>query len=81
LRATIKPLEKGFALMLGEHELGVSKTDCDARIHMHAVNDALDVAYLEGQKYLELLVQKRRLEYDLLKAKLKIQAEIHGIKI
>jgi len=30
--------------MLGDHELGVSKTDFDARFHMHAINDALDVA-------------------------------------
>jgi hypothetical protein len=48
MQATVKPLEKGFALMLGDHELGVSKTDFDARFHMHAINDALKAAYDRG---------------------------------
>lgn len=26
--------------MLGGHELGFSKTDTDARVHMHAINEA-----------------------------------------
>jgi hypothetical protein len=75
MRATIKPLEKGFALMLGEKEIGFSKTDFDARFHMHVINDALDVAYLEGQKYLERLVEKQRLELEISIATMKAKAE------
>lgn len=48
MQATIKPLEKEFALMLGNHELGVSKNDVDARFHMHAINDALESEYNRG---------------------------------
>lgn len=49
MEATIvKKGEKEHALMLGGHELGVSKSDCDARFHMHAINDALKAAYDEG---------------------------------
>lgn len=65
-RATIKTVgEKDFRVLLGENEIGVSKTDFDARFHMHAINDALDVAYLEGQQYLERMVEGQRLELEI----------------
>jgi hypothetical protein len=44
----VKDGEKVFRLMLGDREIGVSKSDCDARFHMHAINDALQDAYMEG---------------------------------
>lgn len=75
MRATIEPRDKVFALMLGKHELGVSKTDFDARFHMHAINDALDVAYLEGQKYLERMVEAQRMELEFQKAIMQVKAE------
>lgn len=66
MQATIvKKSEKEFSLMLGEHEIGVSKTDFDARFHMHAINDALQVSFLEGQKYLERIVEKQRLDREI----------------
>lgn len=61
--------------MLGDHEIGSSKTDFDARFHMHAINDALDVAYLEGQKYLERLVEERRIQSELDVLQFQIRAE------
>lgn len=66
-RATVVPSEDGksFRVLLGEREIGVSKTDFDARFHMHAINDALDVAFLEGEKYLERMVEKARLDIEL----------------
>lgn len=65
-RAVVENTEgKVFRVMLGEHEVGVSKTDFDARFHVNAINDALDVAYLEGQKYLERLVEKARLDVEV----------------
>lgn len=76
MRATIEPKDKGFALMLGKHELGSSKTDFDARFHMHAINDALDVAYLEGQKYLEQMVIRKRLETEVQNTLLRVRAEM-----
>jgi hypothetical protein len=76
-RATIvKVDEKTHRVMLGGHEIGVSKTDFDARFHMHAINDALDVAYLEGQQYLERLVANQRLELELMKQQLHVEAEL-----
>lgn len=51
-QATIVPDGKVFKLMLGTHELGQSKTDSDARFHMHAINEALDEAYQEGRDHL-----------------------------
>lgn len=46
MKATIvQKNEREHVLMLGDHELGTSKTDCDARIHMHAINEALQTAY------------------------------------
>jgi SOS response regulatory protein OraA/RecX len=65
-RATIiKVSEKEYKIMLGNHEIGTSKTDFDGRFHMHAINDALDVAYLEGQEYLERMVMRKRAEVEL----------------
>jgi hypothetical protein len=74
-KATVRPIEKGFELVLGERVIGTSKTDFDARFHMHAINDALDVAFLEGQKYLERMVEKTRQELEFQKAMFQIQAE------
>ena len=49
LRATVKKKdEKTYALMLGDHEIGVSKLDSDARMHMHEINDALEGEYERG---------------------------------
>jgi len=48
MEATIKPLEKGFVLMLGDHELGTSKTDFDARFHMHAINAVMEKIKRDG---------------------------------
>ena len=49
LRATVeKKDDKTYSLMLGDHELGVSKLDSDARVHMHAINDALEAEYERG---------------------------------
>ncbi len=67
--------------MLGNHELGASKTDFDARFHMHAINDALDVAYLEGQKYLEQMVIRKRLEAEIQKALFAARAEMERERI
>jgi len=51
MQATIvKKGEKEHTLMFGGHELGTSKTDCDARFHMHAINDALKAAYERGRQ-------------------------------
>lgn len=38
-----------FHVHIGTHVIGVSKTDFDARFHMHAINKALDEAYEAGQ--------------------------------
>lgn len=72
----IKVDDKTFRLMLGKHELGVSKTDFDARFHMHAINDALKVSFHEGEKYLERMVEKRRFELEFQAAMMKVQAEM-----
>lgn len=61
-QATIVPDGKIFRLMLGDHELGNSKADVDARVHMHAINEALDEAFQEGKdsftKALEALAER-----------------------
>lgn len=44
----VKKGEKEHALMLDGHELGVSKSDCDARFHMHAINAALVAEFNRG---------------------------------
>ena len=54
VKATIEEVkdEKGkstFRLMLGGREIGTSKTDSDARFHMHAINLAIDMAFEEGK--------------------------------
>lgn len=51
LQAEVKPSEDGkaFKLMIGKHELGVSKTDVDARFHMHIINEALKLEYQRGR--------------------------------
>lgn len=52
MEATIaKRGEKEHALMLGSHELGISKTDFDARFHMHAINEALKSEYERGRQF------------------------------
>jgi hypothetical protein len=61
--------------MLGNHELGNSKTDFDARFHMHAINDTLDVAFLEGQKYLERMVEKQRMDLEIEQAIIEAKAQ------
>ena len=54
LRATVVETlkdEKGksqFNVILGEHIIGTSKTNFDARFHMHAINDAIDKAWQAG---------------------------------
>ena len=59
----VKIDDKTFHVKLGEAVIGTSKTDFDARFHMYAINDALGVAYLEGQKTLErMVVSRQRLE-------------------
>lgn len=73
-RAEVLPDGKVFKIMLGSHELGISKTDSDARFHMYAINDAIDVAYLEGQKYLERLVAKQHQDLALEEAICKAKA-------
>lgn len=45
-RAEVVPDGKEFKVMLGNHEVGRSKSDCDARFHMHAINAAIDEARL-----------------------------------
>jgi hypothetical protein len=52
---------KTFRVMLGDHEIGVSKTDFDARFHVNAINDALDEAYLSEDV---LLQQEDKAEPD-----------------
>jgi hypothetical protein len=37
--------EKEFQLVLGDHVIGTSKTDFDARFHMHAINKAIEGAH------------------------------------
>jgi hypothetical protein len=53
----IKRGEKEHALILGGHELGVSKSDFDARFHMHAINkiihDAYSVGFKDGANFIE----------------------------
>lgn len=54
MRAEVKKRgEKEFDVVLGSHIIGTSKTDFDARFHMHAINDAIDAAavyvYWKGQ--------------------------------
>jgi hypothetical protein len=39
-----------FRVMLADHEIGTSKTDFDARFHMHAINAALEAAYEQGAR-------------------------------
>jgi hypothetical protein len=77
----IKVDDKTHRLMLGKHELGVSKTDFDARFHMHAINDALEVAFLEGQRYLERMVENQRMELELQKEMQKARAEIEEARL
>jgi hypothetical protein len=50
MKAEVKPVDKGFELVLGNHVLGTSKTDFDARFHMHAINAALDEARESGRQ-------------------------------
>lgn len=71
----VKVDDKTFRLMLGKHELGVSKTDFDARFHMYAVNDALEVSFLEGQKYLERMVENARIDEEIMKVRFEVQLE------
>ena len=40
-----------YRVMLGGHEIGTSKTDFDARFHMHAINAALNLAWDAGYRY------------------------------
>lgn len=76
-RATIENSEpKVFRVMLGKHEIGVSKTDFDARFHMHAINDALDVAFLEGQQYLERMVVQARQDVEYQSLMMQARAEL-----
>jgi hypothetical protein len=48
IQARVEPADGRFRLMLGNHELGISKTDSDSRFHMHIINGALDAAFSEG---------------------------------
>lgn len=57
--------EKTHRVMLGDHEIGTSKTSFDAQFHVNAINDALDVAHLEGEKYLERMVVGQRIDLEL----------------
>jgi hypothetical protein len=75
LAEVVKKGEKEFEVVLGGQILGTTKTDFDARFHMHAINDALNIAYLEGQKYLEHLVVRQRLESELQAARMQARAE------
>lgn len=51
INATVVPDgPKVFRVMLGKHEVGVSKTDFDARFHVNAINDALNAARDEGYR-------------------------------
>lgn len=50
-RPTIVQNGKEFKLMLGDHELGRSKSDCDARFHLHAINAAIDSGIQEAARY------------------------------
>lgn len=69
VRATIKELgPKDFRVLLGDKEIGKATNDVDARFHMYAINDALDVAYLEGQKYLERMVENNRVNLEMVRA-------------
>jgi hypothetical protein len=45
----VKVSEKEYKIMLGNHEIGSSKTDFDGLFHVHAINDALMEAYEEGR--------------------------------
>jgi hypothetical protein len=65
MKAEIKPLDKGFALMLGDHELGVSKTDFDARFHMHAINNAIKFAQIETSRQILSSMQDRLNELEI----------------
>lgn len=67
--------EKTHRVMLGGLEIGTSKTSFDAQFHVNAINDALDVAFLEGQKYLERMVEGQRLELEVMEETLKTRAE------
>lgn len=59
MRAEVKKRsEKEFDVMLGDHVIGTSKTDFDARYHVNAVNDALQAAYQEGRAYGEELERR-----------------------
>lgn len=73
----IKVDDKTYRLMLGKHELGMSKTDFDARFHLNAINDALEVSFLEGQKYLERMVEGQRMELELQRAMQQAQVEAY----
>ncbi len=45
----VKRSEKEHDVTIGSHIIGTSKTDFDARFHLHAINEALDEAYRAGQ--------------------------------
>lgn len=67
--------EKTYRVMLGDHEIGTSKTSFDAQFHVNAINDALDVAHLEGEKYLERMVKEQRIKLEVMKETLKVEAD------
>ena len=55
LRATIEEVKgekdkTSYKVMLGNHEIGTSKTGFDAQFHLNAINKALDEAYEQGRR-------------------------------
>lgn len=55
-RATIDTTDGKFKLMLGDHEIGTSKTHLDASFHLCAINDAIDEAFQEGREDVKKLM-------------------------
>lgn len=43
--------KKAFALVVNGHEIGVSKTDVDARFHMHFLQELMESVYTGGYDY------------------------------
>lgn len=50
MKAELKKIDdKTFAVILGDHEIGRTKLQCDAQFHVNVINDALEQAYTNGE--------------------------------
>jgi hypothetical protein len=53
------PEDKAHAVLIGDHEVGRTKLDCDARLAMYTINEAIDNAYQAGLTEAKRLLQAK----------------------